>query len=143
MEHLRSLDVVAPGRPGADGVARRSYSVGADGVVGIEVDAALRAVVRRTGACDLIFWPGNVVLGVPLREECPSQQPSPVDVPSSASSAAAPSAAPISATAVVPEVAERARESGTPSASKTEKLGSIPGEPAETARPWRHGRGKR
>lgn len=165
MELLRSVDVAAPGRPGPDDMARRSYTLGHNHVEQIAVLPDLRVEVRLTGREPFYFWPANVVLGVPLRESCPVQPVPPLSGAPCDPCAAAPQPGshsgvaqsaeqlavnqPVESSILSPGAVpaggdNRARESGTPSASKTEKLGSTPSEPAEeAARNWRGRKGKR
>ena len=76
-ELYKSVQVVEAGLPGTDGVARRSYSLGQDGVTAIRVLPDLRVRIVRKDRDDFDFWPQNVVLGAPLRMSCPTQSPAP------------------------------------------------------------------
>lgn len=193
-ELYSSIHVVEAGLPGEDGVARRSYSVGQNGVVEIRKLPDLRVRVVRTERADFDFWPHNVVLGTPLRTSCPVQpEVAPVATLSPSSAAASQgdhsavaqlvehlpvkqgdegsspscgasseeerntdagvaqaeeqgSCKPQVGSSTLPSGSEDetgVRGQGNLSASKTERLDSIPGEPAKReTRPWRKGRGR-
>jgi hypothetical protein len=72
---LSEVQVLASYKAGRNGIAAKSFAVGSEGVTSIETLPDLRVVICVGDRVLQVFWPENVVGGVPLRAEpCPVQR---------------------------------------------------------------------